>query len=153
MIKYKHTNLIAKDWKRLSAFYQKVFNCIPVKPKRDLSGKWLDKITGISESHIVGMHLRFPGFEGDGPTLEIFQYDSMPEHPNINTNTPGFSHIAFEVDDVEVVAKTVFKNGGTAVGNLITREVQGVGRLTVQYVADPEGNIIEIQKVESPNSY
>ncbi len=152
MIKYKHTNLIAKDWKQLSEFYQKVFECIPVQPQRDLSGKWLDEITGIPESHIVGMHLRLPGFESDGPTLEIFQYDLMPEHPNVNTNTPGFSHIAFEVKNVKAVAKAVFINGGTAVGEFITQEVPGVGLLTVQYVADPEGNIIEIQKVEPISS-
>jgi len=36
--KYTHTNLIAKDWKRLLAFYQEVFGCIPVLPERDLSG-------------------------------------------------------------------------------------------------------------------
>jgi len=31
------------------------------------------------------------------------------------------------------------------VGELTVREVPGVGVLTVRYVADPEGNIIEIQ--------
>lgn len=148
MIKYKHTNLIAKDWKRLSEFYQKVFNCIPVPPERNLSGEWLDRITDIADSHIRGMHLRLPGFGDSGPTLEIFQYDSMPSHPAIKTNTPGFSHIAFEVENVMEIADSVFKHGGNAVGELITREVPGVGRLTVQYVTDPEGNIIEIQKIE-----
>jgi predicted enzyme related to lactoylglutathione lyase len=148
MIKYKHTNLIAKDWKRLSEFYQKVFNCIPVPPERDLSGEWLDRITNIPDSHIKGMHLRLPGFGDSGPTLEIFQYDLMPSHPEIKTNTPGFSHIAFEVEDVMEIANLVFNQGGKAVGELITREIPGIGRLTVQYVTDPEDNIIEIQKIE-----
>jgi len=152
MIKYKHTNIAAKDWKRLSDFYQEVFGCVPVPPDRDLSGKWLDKITGIQQAHILGRHLRLPGFGDDGPTLEIFQYDSMPEHPAIKPNTPGFAHIAFEVDNVNEVAKSVFDHGGTAIGELVTREVPGVGQLTVQYVADPEGNIIEIQKVEPAGS-
>ena len=43
--KYVHTNLIAKGWKRLSDFYQEVFDCVPVLPVRDLSGKWIDKAT------------------------------------------------------------------------------------------------------------
>lgn len=152
MIKFKHTNLIANDWKRLSAFYQEVFHCVPVQPERDMSGKWLDKITGIQGSHIAGMHLHLPGFEDNVPTLEIFQYDKMPGHPLIRPNTPGFSHIAFEVDNVSAVAKSVFDHGGMAVGELVTREVPGVGRLTVQYVTDPEGNIIEIQKIEPVSS-
>ena len=144
--KFTHTNLIAKDWKRLSSFYQEVFECEPVPPERDLSGEWLDKATGIDDSHIKGIHLRLPGYGDGGPTLEIFQYDSMPEYPTINPNTPGFSHIAFLVDDVAATAQAVFRHGGAAVGELTVREVPGVGLLTFQYVSDPEGNIVEIQK-------
>jgi predicted enzyme related to lactoylglutathione lyase len=152
MIKYRHTNLIAKDWKLLSEFYQEVFNCVPVLPERNLSGGWLDKITDIPESHIKGTHLRLPGFGDRGPTLEIFQYDSMPLHPRIKPNTPGFSHIAFEVENVMEIANSVFNHGGKAIGELVTRELPGVGRLTVQYVTDPEDNIIEIQKIEPEDS-
>jgi len=143
--KYAHTNLIAKDWKRLSTFYQEVFECVPIPPERDLSGEWLDKATGVSGAHISGVHLRLPGYGDDGPTLELFQYGSMPEHPSANPNTPGFSHIAFAVDDVPAKALAVFTYGGSAVGELTVRDVPGVGLLTFQYVADPEGNIIEIQ--------
>jgi predicted enzyme related to lactoylglutathione lyase len=75
--KYAHANLVAKDWRRLAAFYREVFGCVPVPPERDLSGDWLDKLTGIRGAHISGIHLRLPGFGNDGPTLEIFQYGSM----------------------------------------------------------------------------
>jgi predicted enzyme related to lactoylglutathione lyase len=69
----------------------------------------------------------------------------MPEHPATFPNTPGFSHIAFAVDDVRAVARAIFERGGSPVGELTVREFPGVGLLTFQYVADPEGNIIEIQ--------
>ena len=147
-MKFKHTNIIAKNWKELSEFYQKVFNCVPILPERDLSGIWLDEITDIPGSHIRGIHLRLPGFGDNGPTLEIFEYDSMPTRPEIKPNTPGFSHIAFEVDDVSKYANSVLENGGTAIGELVVKEIPGVGQLTVQYVADPEGNIIEIQNTQ-----
>lgn len=147
--KYAHTNLIAKDWKRLVKFYQEVFGCAPVPPERDLSGDWLDEATGLTKSHIRGMHLRLPGHGDDGPTLELFQYDNMPDHPVVAPNTPGFSHIAFAVDDVREVAENVLANGGSAVGQIAVRDVQGVGVLTFQYLADPEGNIIEVQNWES----
>jgi predicted enzyme related to lactoylglutathione lyase len=142
---YAHTNVIAHNWKRLASFYETVFGCVPIPPERDLSGDWLDKLTGIPGSHIQGIHLQLPGCEQDGPALEIFQYSSMPERVPIHPNTPGFSHIAFVVDDVPTTAQSVFDNGGSAVGELTVREVPGVGVLTVRYVADPEGNIIEIQ--------
>ena len=142
---FTHVNLIAKNWKLLSNFYQVVFGCVPIPPERDLSGEWLDKGTGISRSHIVGTHLLLPGSPKDGPTLEIFQYSEMPEHPKVKSNTPGFSHIAFGVDNVFETAKAVLANGGSIVGELVNREVPGFGFLTFQYVADPEGNIIEAQ--------
>jgi predicted enzyme related to lactoylglutathione lyase len=143
--RYAHTNLIATDWRRLAAFYQEVFGCAPVLPERDLHGEWLERATAVSGAHIRGMHLRLPGYGDDGPTLELFQYDSMPEHPLVRANTPGFSHISFAVDDVQRTAQAVLDHGGSAVGELTVRQVPGVGLLTFQYVADPEGNIIEIQ--------
>lgn len=143
--RYVHTNLIAKDWKRLSAFYQEMFGCVPVPPQRDLSGEWLDKATGLSGSQISGVHLLLPGYGEGGPTLELFQYGSMPEHPSVKPNTPGFAHIAFAVDDVAAMAQAVIDHGGTIVGELTVREVPGVGLLTFQYLTDPEGNIVELQ--------
>jgi len=114
---------------------------VPVPPERDLSGEWVDKATGISGAHLFGMHLRLPGFGDDGPTLEIFQYGSIPEHPSVKPNTPGFAHIAFAVDDVAAAAQAVFNHGGSAIGELTVREVPGVGLLTFQYLADPEGTL------------
>jgi predicted enzyme related to lactoylglutathione lyase len=143
--RYAHTNLIAKDWQRLSAFYQEVFGCVPIPPERDLSGEWLDRATGVSGAHTSGVHLRLPGYGDDGPTLELFQYGAMPEHPAVHPNTPGFSHIAFSVDDVPTTVQAIFDRGGSAVGELIIRDIPGVGLLTFQYVADPEGNTIEVQ--------
>jgi len=146
--RYVHTNLIARDWKRLAAFYEDAFGCTPAPPERDLAGEWIERATGIAGTHIRGMHLRLPGYGDGGPTLEIFQYDAMPAHPAIRPNTPGFAHIAFAVDDVAATARAILERGGTEVGERVTREIAGAGRLTVQYLADPEGNMVEIQNWE-----
>jgi len=146
-IKYGHTNLIAKDWRRLTSFYQCIFECIPVPTERNLSGEWIDKATGIRDAHITGIHLRVPGYGEDGPTLEIFQYDEMPEHPLEKPNTPGFRHIAFSVDNVNATAQAVLANGGSIIGELTERVIPGLGKIIFQYLTDPEGNIIEIQKI------
>jgi len=145
-IKYAHTNIIAEDWKRLATFYQEVFGCVPIPQKRDLSGDWLDRVTGIDASHITGIHLRLPGHGDAGPTLEIFQYDEMPPRPGVMPNTPGFSHIAFVVENPNDVARSAFSKGASAIGDLVVQEVPGVGTLTIQYITDPEGNIVEIQR-------
>ncbi|KAF5035123.1 hypothetical protein DSECCO2_588910 [anaerobic digester metagenome] len=70
----------------------------------------------------------------------------MTDHPDIAANTPGFSHIAFLVDDVDAVSEAVLAAGGAAVGETAKRDVPGVGRLSFRYLRDPEGNILEVQR-------
>lgn len=146
--KYVHTNLIAKNWRQLSAFYQEVFGCIPIPPKRELSGEWIDKATGLIDVHITGEHLLLPGYGDAGPSLEIFSYEEMPERVEIAPNTPGFGHIAFSVDDLRATVKAILELGGSIVGKLTVRDIPGAGAITFQYLTDPEGNIVEIQKWE-----
>ncbi|MFZ5966398.1 MAG: VOC family protein [Bacillota bacterium] len=144
-IKYVHTNLIAKDWKRLSQFYIDVFACKPIYPERDLSGEWIDKITKIDCVKIRGIHLALPGYE-NGPTLEIFEYqpESLRNHA-YQINHQGFGHIAFHVDSVEDILNKLIEHGGEQLGELIKKDYEGIGILTVVYAKDPEGNFIEIQ--------
>jgi len=129
--KYVHTNLIARDWKRLVRFYIDVFGCEPKGPERDLSGAWLDSVNAVPNAHLTGVHLRLPGYGEDGPTLEIFSYDA---------------HIAFAVDDVDQALEAVIAASGGTVGRVATTEVDSVGVLRVVYARDPEGNIVELQK-------
>lgn len=140
---FTHTNLIGRDWRRLAAFYQEVFGCEPVPPERDLSGPWLEAGTGVTGAHLRGIHLRLPG---GAPTLEIFQYDVSPDAGLPQANHLGFMHLAFRVEDVEQATAAVLAAGGSRVGELVRRDVPGVGTLTFAYVRDPEGNILELQR-------
>jgi catechol 2,3-dioxygenase-like lactoylglutathione lyase family enzyme len=143
-IKYVHTNLIAKDWRRLA--HGVVFGCEPVGPERNLSGEWIDTATGLRGVHIGGAHLRLPGYEKDGPTLEIFQY--QPERIRVGElaiNQPGYGHLAFLVDSVAEVVAMVLAQGGSVVSEIVQREYAELGTLIFVYARDPEGNLIEIQ--------
>ncbi len=144
--KYKHTNIVAADWRKLAGFYQRVFCCEPVLPERTAVGEWVERCTGVPGAEVRGVHLRLPGYGNDGPTLEIFQYNKAEQRPDTAINRPGLAHIAFEVDDVEAARDEVIKAGGKCVGELVTVEVRGAGSITLIYMADPEGNIIELQK-------
>jgi len=143
---YVHTNLIARDWKRLVRFYSDVFGCEPRAPERDMSGAWLDNVTSLWNAHLSGVHLRLPGYGENGPTLEIFSYDELVERGMPVANQCGFAHIAFAVDDVDQALQAVIAAGGGAVGRVAITEVDGVGLLRVVYSRDPEGNIVELQK-------
>ena len=144
-MKYVHTNLVARDWRKLADFYIKVFNCTPVPPERDLKGDWLDKAVNLRDAHIMGIHLRLPGYS-DGPTLEVFQYSQETDAEKSYPNTPGLGHLAFSVTDVEETAEKIIEQGGDWVGELTRVEISGVGVLEFAYMRDPEGNIIEVQR-------
>ena len=143
--KYKHTNIIAKDWRVLATFYQVVFGCVLVPPERNLSGVCLDKGTGVPNARFEGAHLRLPGYGNAGPTLEIYQYSQNEPKPPTAANREGIMHLAFEVEDVEQATVKVLKHGGNKIGDITSSKIEGVARLTFVYVADPEGNIIELQ--------
>jgi predicted enzyme related to lactoylglutathione lyase len=144
--RYVHTNLIARDWKSLANFYQSVFGCVPVPPERDYSGPDLAAGTGVPGASLKGMHLRFPGFEEGGPTLEIFTYAQPADGPTPVVNRPGFAHIAFAVPSVAEARDEVLRNGGKPVGEVVTFTTSTGARVTWCYVTDPEGNIIELQR-------
>jgi len=144
--RFAHVNLIAHDWERLAAFYERAFGCVRLPPERDLEGAWLDRATGLRRAHIRGAHLRLPGRGSDGPTLEIFQYEPQASSTFKAPNRPGWGHIAFVVDDVRAARDAVLAAGGSAVGDVVSVEIAGAGSIAFAYVADPEGNIIEIQQ-------
>ena len=143
--KYVHTNLTGRDWRGLVRFYCEVFGCVPKLPERNLSGDWLDVLTALQGAHLTGVHLLLPGFDGEGPTLEIFGYDEMVAASKPVVNEPGFGHLAFLVDDVDAALAAVLASGGGAVGQVSCTVVAGVGQLRVVYARDPEGNILELQ--------
>ncbi|MBN1995755.1 MAG: VOC family protein [Anaerolineae bacterium] len=144
--KFVHTNIVARNWQNLAKFYREVFGCAPVLPERDLSGQWLEDCTGVPGAKIQGVHLRLPGYGDEGPTLEIFQYNQAQERPKTAINRPGFAHLAFAVDNVEAAQQAVLAAGGSTYGQRVTVEIPGAGQITVVYVTDPEGNIIELQR-------
>jgi catechol 2,3-dioxygenase-like lactoylglutathione lyase family enzyme len=144
-IKYGHTNIITKDWKRLADFYRIVFECIPVSPERNLKGEWLNKGTGIKNAQLQGIHLRLPGHGESGPTLEIYQYLETIGCEKQLPNRQGFGHIAFQVDSVDEVVSNALKFGASKIGEVSKHQIENVGLLTFIYILDPDGNIIEIQ--------
>lgn len=143
--RYGHTNLVARDWQRLAAFYVELFGCVVVPPERDYRGRDLEVGTGVRDAALRGVHLRLPGHGDDGPTLEIYTYEHGPQPLPTAANRPGWGHIAFVVDDVAAGRQAVLAAGGSAVGDVVTLETADGRSVTWCYVTDPEGNIVELQ--------
>lgn len=145
MFRYVHTNIIARDSRKLVAFYKNVFHCKSIGETRNLSGEWLDQMTGIPNSHIVGEHLCLPGYDEDHPTIEIFSYDEMVPANTPVVNRVGIAHLAFEVDDVESTLRSVLDAGGGQIGEVVRTQYADGRNAVFVYATDCEGNIIELQ--------
>ena len=143
--RFVHTNLIARDWRSLAAFYENVFGCTPIPPERNFEGKALEAGTGLPGAHLSGLHLRLPGYAEDGPTLEILNYHLLESRERTTVNRPGFGHIAFSTEDVSKAQTAVLQAGGAKVGEIVTLEISTGAKVTWCYVTDPEGNILELQ--------
>ena len=148
--RFVHTNIVAADWRRLAAFYTLVFGCKPVPPERDYAGPDLERGTGVPGAALRGVHLRLPGVGDDGPTLEIYQYRQAETRATTAANRPGFTHIAFAVDDVAAARDAVLAAGGGPVGEVVTLSTSDGRHVTWCYVTDPEGNILELQAWSEP---
>ncbi len=142
---FGHVNVIARDWRALAAFYTEVFGCTFVPPERDISGPVLERGTGLPGAALTGAHLRLPGLGANGPTLEIYQFASMPDEGPSAANRPGFRHIAFAVPSVAEAREAVLAAGGGVVGEIVTTQTNDGRFVTWTYVTDPEGNILELQ--------
>lgn len=145
-IKYTHTNINAFDWKKLSQFYKDVFGCVTVGPKRDLHGDWFERVTGVPGAAVEGEHIALPGYpEGEGPTFEIFTYKTPDGERPAYINGYGFAHVAFEVEDVDIIFDKFKCHGGSSYGEKVVKYYETLDKtLTVVYAKDPEGNAVEI---------
>ena len=148
--RYAHTNIVARDWRRLARFYQELFGCQPVGPQRKSNAPWVEALTGVPEAAIEGIHLRLPGYGDNGPTLEIFQYNLPNDRGPATIHQPGFAHIAFVVDNVQQARLQALAAGAQDVGEVVTTQIERAGTITVHYMTDPEGNIFELQHWYEP---
>jgi catechol 2,3-dioxygenase-like lactoylglutathione lyase family enzyme len=143
--RFGHVNLIARDWRALADFYTALFGCVLVPPERDYAGPDLERGTAVRGAALRGAHLRLPGLGPDGPTLEIYQFSTMPARLPAAVNRPGFQHIAFAVPAVAEARAAVLAAGGGVVGDVVTLRTADGRFVTWTYVTDPEGNILELQ--------
>ena len=144
-MRFAHTNIVSSNWKELVEFYVQTFECKIIPPIRNQSGEFLEKGTGLKKAKLQGAHLLLPGYGKKGPTLEIYQYETIENQGNIPPNRRGFGHIAFEVESVEKTLEIVLKNGGDKLGEIVKKTIEGAGEITFVYGRDPDGNVIELQ--------
>jgi hypothetical protein len=143
--RFVHTDLIARDWRKLALCHTDVYGRVLVPPERKYSGPILEAGTGVPGAALQGVHLRLPGNGPDGSTLEIFTYSKAEPAPRPEVCHPGFGHLAFQVAPANGASARVIQGGGAPLGEIDTLTTATGDKVTWCHVADPEGNILELQ--------
>lgn len=144
-MKYLHVNIISKDWESLSLFYQEVFGCVPLEPRREYTGPWIENLVNIKGVRVFGEHIALPGYGEGGPTLEIFTYNVPGKGGPLAVNDYGFAHICFEIEQVPGTLTAVLERLVDAGGSIVSTFAKDQWEsMKCVYARDPEGNIIEI---------
>ncbi len=143
--RFGHVNVTGRDWRRLAAFYTELFGLELVPPERDYRGPDLEAATRVAGAHLTGAHLRLPGHGPSGPTLEIYQYETVEPAGKPRVDRAGWGHIAFQVPDVPTALDAVEVAGGRRFGTVVTLTTADGRQVTWCYAADPDGNLLELQ--------
>ena len=137
-LRLHHISLTARDAVRLGQFYEDVFGCSTRRAPARLTGPSVWRGNGLHGVDLTSIWLDWPG--SDQPFLEILEYDTQAIPVNASVNAPGRGHFALEVDDLDATLERVRSTGGTLLG-----EVTTFGSTRLTYVADCEGNVIELE--------
>lgn len=141
-----HVGITVPSIEDASCFLERVFGAVP---QFDLVNQ--DQRASEKDEQSLGVR---PGVRwrssrlmslGDGPTIELFEFDDDERRAPATASDYGVQHIAVYVDDIESVARSVVAEGGRLLagpGDLSGPE-GGVGNRW-HYTLAPWGSIIEL---------
>ncbi|MFA7439719.1 MAG: VOC family protein [Sphingomonadaceae bacterium] len=113
---------------------------------------WIDTIVGLKDTAAKSFIARLKNLH-----IEVFQYTSPetpPGDPNRPVNLHGYTHIGFQVDDVQAVYERMVEAGLTFHAppdlSTITTDERGVkSGFAATYGRDFFGNVFEIMEIHS----
>jgi catechol 2,3-dioxygenase-like lactoylglutathione lyase family enzyme len=144
MAQIRHIGIVVNDLERALSFYRDLLGMTVVR-KMDESGDFIDKLLGLVNASVTTVKLSL----GPSPTLIELLHFKSPARPvesacTKKVFTPGLSHIAFTVPDVDLLYRRLSEAG--IVFNA-PPELSVDGGAKVAYCRDPEGNFLELVQV------
>jgi catechol 2,3-dioxygenase-like lactoylglutathione lyase family enzyme len=133
-----HVGVVVDDLAAATAFFVELG--LEVQGRGTVEGAWVDRVVGLEgvKSDLVMMETP----DGHG-RLELIKFHAPPAAAgdrHAPANTPGISHVTFEVDDLDDAVERVRARGGELVGEVETYE----DSIRTCYVRGPEGIIVEL---------
>jgi catechol 2,3-dioxygenase-like lactoylglutathione lyase family enzyme len=134
----EHVGIVVHDLAAAIEFFTQLG--LKVQGKASVEGRWVDRVVGLQGVRADIAMLQTP--DGHG-RLELTKFNApSPEggDKHAPANTPGIRHVAFAVEDIDVVVACLRAQGSELVGELERYE----DSYRLCYVRGPEGIIVEL---------
>ena len=140
----RHVGIVVVDLDRALRFYRDLLGLVLAR-EMDEGGDYLARLTALPGAAARTVKLAAPG----GGMVELLRFTSHPAAvgPEPSAATPGCSHVAFTVPDLEAVHARLSAAG---VRFHAPPQVSPDGGARVAYCRDPEGTIIELVEILAP---
>ncbi len=144
--RFRHVAIIVEDLDRMVKFYTGVLG-LELKRDFEIESEEFRTGIGIKDAKARGAHLMVPDSNVEIELFQFIDHQSAKEKTSI-ANMIGYRHMAFIVDDLEKAVEILKGNGVELFSEPITvNEPESVRGFRFVYFRDPEGNIIELNKL------
>ena len=136
-----HINIVVKDLEDAVSFF--VFMGFSVFERKELSGGWIDSVTGLRDVRAKYAGLKH---EAVSTAIELLQYINPEGDPSpfiSQPNSPGIRHFAFQVENIESTVEKL-KNRGTEFLGVLQTNPYGKKMI---YLKGPDGIIVELAEL------
>lgn len=147
-----HINIVVTDLEPMLRFYTEILG-LKISKRVTISGEWIGQVVKLDDVKADVVYLDLP----TGPRIELLKYlnPTAPTPKGLGlSNTPGLRHMAFRVDDIDVVVAQLrdagvkfFSDVQTVPDSQVT--YAGGVRKRLVYFHDPEGNLLELCEYKS----
>jgi glyoxylase I family protein len=144
--KFRHVAIVVKDIEEMIRFYTEILG-FAVKRRMELDSPEFREGVGVKDAKARGAHLTLTN---DDFELELIEFEeNVSEQVAACSNKTGYRYMAFIVDDIEHVFKTLKQYKIESISNepICLKKPLQVAGFQFVYVKDPEGNIIEFNQL------
>ena len=114
-----HVGMVVNDLKAATEFFVSIG--LVLQDESEVEGQWVDRIIGLADVRSEVVFLRPPG-GGTALELSAFRSPEVIGEEDLPSNTLGYRHLCYEVDDVDVVVANRRAAGYDLVGELVDYE-------------------------------
>ena len=139
IIATNHTSFTVSDLDRSLAFFRDALG-FEVTSKGPRNPSLIQAITGVEGAEVLIAYVRGPGH-----SIELIEYIEPETRGSVRPRPcdTGFSHIAYDVDDIDAAIKAARDHSVEPIGPVVAID-QGPNRGSrVAYLRDPDGITIE----------